>query len=292
LLAWWHVRSRGGRLLLRIEDLDTVRARSDVIETTLRDLRWLGLDWDGEPLLQSNGVARMQLAIEELLTRGAAYPCICSRADVRAAQTAPQLGDVEPRYPGTCRGRFASVALAERVSGRPAGIRFVVNDEDVAIVDGFAKPASFNPAREVGDFLIARRDGAPAYQLAVVLDDAAQGVTEVLRGDDLLPSSARQWQLQKALGKRHPAWFHVPLVLDESGQRLAKRRGDISLAELRAGGTDPRAIVAWAARTAGQVGAGERLAAADLLNLFDLKSVPQVPVRLTSRDIAELRLAR
>lgn len=291
LLAWWSIRSQAGRILLRIEDLDDARARPEVIATTLEDLTWLGLDWDGPVELQSSGVAHIQAAAERLLAEGRAYACVCSRGDIRAAQSAPQQGDAEPRYPGTCRGRFRSLSDAEAELGRAAGIRFIVPDEDVVVSDHIAGEVRYNVQREVGDFLIGRRGKAPAYQLAVVVDDARQGVTEVVRGDDLRPSAARQQLLQRALGFPHPQWLHVPLVVDPAGARLAKRRGDLSLAELRARGTDPRAIVSWAARSAG-LPADARSTAGELLPLFEWPKLPRSPVVLGPEELQELQQSR
>jgi glutamyl-tRNA synthetase len=291
LFAWWQIRARNGRILLRLEDLDGPRVRPGMAEAALRDLEWLGLDWDGAPLVQSEGTHEILEHARALLSRGLAYACVCTRSDVRNAQSAPQQGDVEPRYPGTCRGRYASLESAERASGRSAGIRFAVPDGAVELADGFTGSARFDVQAEVGDFLIGRRDAAPAYQLAVVADDFRQGVTHVLRGDDLLPSTARQWHLQRALGFPHPSWFHVPLVTDEHGRRLAKRADDLSLAELRAGGSDPRAIVGWAARSAGMA-VPERVDAAGATPAFDLARVPRSPLRLDLAELAALREAR
>jgi glutamyl-tRNA synthetase len=215
----------------------------------------------------------MTRAIERLLEAGLAYACSCSRGDVRQAQTAPNEGTLEPRYPGTCRGRWSSVAEAEAASGKPAGVRLLVPEGSIEFSDRVAGPQAFDVASSVGDFLIARRGGAPAYQLAVVVDDAAQGVTEVVRGDDLLASTARQLLLQHALALPHPTWAHVPLVTNASGQRLAKRESSLSLAELRARGVDPRRIVAWSARSAG-IEVGERASAAEVTAAFALERVP------------------
>ncbi|MEO8903970.1 MAG: tRNA glutamyl-Q(34) synthetase GluQRS [Polyangiaceae bacterium] len=291
LLAYWHARARGGQLLMRMEDLDGPRVESRFAEAALEDLEWLGLEWDGAPLLQSSGLPRLNQAVSTLISAGKAYPCVCSRGDIRSAQSAPHADSPEPRYPGTCRGRFSSFAEAERSSGRAAGARLLVPEGSITIVDGISGASSWDVARDVGDFLIAKRDKAPAYQLAVVVDDAAQGVTEVLRGDDLLPSAARQWHVQEALGLPHPAWFHVPLVVDEHGRRLAKREADLSLAELRAGGTDPRAIVAWVAQSAGMPG-NERCTPGELTPHFNLARVSREPLRLTANAIEALAQAR
>ena len=291
LLAWWHVRSRGGRILLRLEDLDAPRVAPYVRGTAEHDLAWLGLDWDGPPLVQSEGSERFRVATGELEHRGLAYACVCTRGDLRTAQSAPQQGVPELRYPGTCRGRFSSLAAAREQTGKTAGLRFRVPEGTVQVVDGFAPPLACDVEAEVGDFLIAKRDGSPAYQLAVTVDDAYQGVTEVLRGDDLLPSAARQWHLQRALGLPHPAWFHVPLVVDDRGRRLAKRADDLSLAALRAEGVDPRAIVGWAARSSGQP-VEDRIEARDLVARFELDRVPHDPVMLGHAELQALRSAR
>jgi glutamyl-tRNA synthetase len=275
---------------MRLEDLDGPRAKPEMAEAALRDLRWLGLDWDGPDYVQSSGLPEIAAAAARLEQQGAAYACVCSRGDVRSAQSAPQLGDSEPRYLGTCRGKYASMAAAA-VTGKPAGLRLLVAPGEVTIDDQLLGERRFDVQAEVGDFLIAKRDGAPAYQLAVVIDDARQGVTEVVRGEDLLPSAARQRLLQQALGLPSVRYLHVPLVLDETGRRLAKRHDDLSLQELREGGTDPRAIVAWAARSCG-VRCGPRVTARVALIDFSLARVPRSPVTLDAETLAELRAAR
>ena len=291
LLAFWHVRARAGRLLMRMEDLDGPRSEMRFADAALADLEWLGLEWDGEPFVQSSQLLRLNAAVAALIEAGKAYPCVCSRGDIRSAQSAPHTDSPEPRYPGTCRGRYASFAEAERVSGRAAGARLLVPEGSITIEDGVAGSSTWDVARDVGDFLIAKRDKAPAYQLAVVVDDHAQGVNEVLRGADLLASAARQWHVQNALALPHPAWFHVPLVTDESGRRLAKREADLSLAELRAAGTDPRAIVAWAARSAG-IAVGDRVTATEVTPRFELAALPKEPVLLEPELLAALKAAR
>ena len=287
LIAWWSARAQRGEVLLRIEDLDAGRASSELAEQAIRDLEWLGLDWDGPPYYQSSGIERLSARIRELTERGLAYPCTCTRGDLRSAQTAPQLGETEPRYPGLCRDRYASVEEARRVSGRDPGIRLRVPDGLESFEDQQLGPQSFDVKASVGDFLIARRDGAPAYQLAVVVDDALQGVTEVVRGDDLLPSTARQAILQRALGYPRPRWAHVGLVVDATGRRFAKRERDLGLAELRARGVDPRRVVAWAARSAG-IDVGELVSARELVHTFDPGRVPRGPVRFLPEDLAAL----
>jgi glutamyl-tRNA synthetase len=286
LLAWWNARSRGGRVVLRVEDLDRERSKPELVEDCLRDLEWLGLDWDGPPLFQSAETAPLAAACERLLAAGHAYPCVCTRAEI-AALSAPHTDDAETPYPGTCRGRWRTVAQARAASGREPGLRLVVPPERVSIVDELAGALEYDVAGEVGDFLVRRRDGAFAYQLAVVVDDARQGVTEVLRGDDLLSSAARQALVLERLGLPRPAWVHVPLVLGEDGRRLAKRRRDLALGALREAGVDPRAVVGWVARTAGQR-ADARPTARDVLATFDLAHLPRVPAVLGPEGVLEL----
>jgi glutamyl-tRNA synthetase len=279
LVATWYTRSRGGRLLVRIEDLDGPRASQRFADAALRDLEWLGIEWDGVPSVQSEHLERFDAAVCELLERGEAYPCVCTRGDLATAAAAPHTGASEPRYPGTCRGLFTSRADAERESGKAAGVRLVVPPGPVEIRDALAGSRSFDVAAAVGDFLIARRGGGASYQLAVAVDDAAEGVTEVVRGDDLLPSAARQWHVQRALGLPHPRWVHLPLVVDPAAQRLAKRTDALSLEALRQRAVDPRAIVAWAAESVG-VRTGERATASEIVPLFRLECVPAGPVRV------------
>jgi len=287
LLAWWHARSRGGSIVLRIEDLDTTRVRPGMVESTLEDLRWLGLDWDGEPLLQSSDTTPLASACERLLASGEAYPCVCTRSEIQAL-SAPHAGEIEPRYPGTCRDVFASIEDARQRSGREPALRLKIPEGPIEIADGLHGAASFDVAREVGDIVLRRRDGAFAYQLAVVVDDARQGVNEVVRGEDLLPSAARQWHVQNALSLPHPRWWHVPWVADETGERLAKRRDSISLSSLRSEGVDPRAIVAWAARSSG-IACAPSASPADLLRRFEMERIPRTPIRFTPADLAALR---
>jgi glutamyl-tRNA synthetase len=291
LIAYWYTRSRGGKLLLRVEDLDAGRSNPEFRAAALEDLEWLGLDWDGPATVQSEHLERFESAARTLLERGAAYPCICSRGDLRTAQSAPQLGDAEPRYPGTCRGRFASIEDAERASGKPAGLRLLVPPGAVTIEDELLGEFTSDVAAEVGDFLVMRRGGSPSYQLAVTVDDAASGVTEVVRGSDLLASAVRQWHVQNALGLPHPTWVHVPLVTDHTGRRLAKRADDLSLAELRRRGVEPTSVVRWAAESAG-IALSERMTAAEVTPRFVLERVPRANVALDESTLAHLAAQR
>jgi glutamyl-tRNA synthetase len=284
LLAWWQVRARGGRCLLRMEDLDQSRVRPGMADACLRDLEWLGLDWDGPVLVQSEGHEQLHAAVEDLLSAGVLYPCVCTRREIRQASSAPHAEDGTTRYPGTCRGRFETLAEARAHADGQAALRLRVDPGTVQFTDGYRGAQSVDVAAEVGDFPVTGRDGQVAYQLAVVVDDARSGVDTLLRGDDLLASTARQVLLQRALGLPAPSWFHVPLVCDPDGRRLAKRRDDLSLASLRTAGVDPNAVVAWAARTAGQA-CSEPASPAELLEEFDLGALPPAPVVLDPQSL-------
>jgi glutamyl-tRNA synthetase len=279
LLAWLSVRSRGGRLWLRIEDIDGPRVKAGAAADAIEDLRWLGLDWDGEPMVQSHRLAVYADAAAKLLASGLAYPCVCTRKEVEEAASAPhepQDGGADgPVYPGTCRGKWRTPAEAEAATGRAPALRFRVDVGSVPFADAFR---GREPGRIAGDFVIQKRDGGPAYQLAVVVDDAAQGVTEVLRADDLLPSTPRQLLLYRALGLRPPAFAHVPLVVGADGLRLAKRHGDTSLRSFRERGVAAETVVGYLAFLCGFRGRGTRCTARELLDGFDLSRLPRGPV--------------
>lgn len=236
LLAWLSVRSQGGSLVLRIEDLDD-RARSGPwAELLMDDLRWLGLDWDDGPYYQTDRIDLYDGAVRSLEKAGLTYPCFCTRAELHAA-SAPHASDGTPVYVGTCRGLDAA-QIAERSAVRPPALRVRVPvPGDPAGTRVFADrtygPQCEDLAHECGDFLVRRSDGVFAYQLAVVVDDAAMGITEVVRGCDLLGSTARQLYLQDVLGYRHPEYAHVPLLVAPDGRRLSKRDRDLDMGELR-----------------------------------------------------------
>jgi glutamyl-tRNA synthetase len=244
LWAWLSARSRRGRVILRVEDLDTPRVKEGVVPKMIDDLRWLGFDWDGEIAVQSERRALYRDVFARLA--GKVYPCRCTRGDIAAAQSAPHEGDQEPRYPGTCRS-FGGPGIAWRLRVEPGAVEFV---------DRLYGPQSIDVEAAVGDFVVARTPEQPAYQLAVVADDLAQGVTEVVRGDDLIPSTARQILVHRALGATPPAYAHVPLVVGTDGKRLAKRFGDAQIATLRAKGIPPERIIGALADWSG-LGAGD-----------------------------------
>jgi glutamyl-tRNA synthetase len=284
LVAWLRVRAAGGKLVMRIEDIDTPRVQPGSIAAILEDLRWLGLDWDEgpqpgsersaaegphAPYLQSARGEFYARAIETLRTRGRVYPCTCSRREIAEVASAPH-GDLGPLYPGTCRN-------GPRPNARPAALRFRMESPAPRFVDGFLG-AYEDPTAD--DFVLQRGDGVYAYQLAVVVDDIAMGVSEVVRGDDLLSSTPRQIALYRALDAEPPRFFHVPLVLGSDGRRLSKRFGAPALAAYRDAGLQPAQIVGRLAETLGLVEPGEAIEAGRLIERFEVARLPAAPIQI------------
>lgn len=254
ILAWLWAKSAGGGFTLRIEDLDRPRVRPGLAERQLQELAWLGLTWDegpdpgtGEdrgtrgPYRQSLRTAHYEAALARLGEH--VYECFCSRAEIAAASAPHGPQDDGPRYPGTCANLTAR-ARSERRRTRAPALRLRVPPGAVSFHDEMRGPQQFDPSAAVGDFVLRRADGIFAYQLAVVVDDAAMGITQVLRGEDLLPSTARQILLYRLLGLPEPRWAHAGLVASASGDRLSKRDRAASLSTLRAGGRNPGELVA------------------------------------------------
>jgi glutamyl-tRNA synthetase len=254
LLAWLFARSAGSSFLVRVEDLDVGRVREGFAERQLADMASLGLDWDGEVVWQSARTGLYEAALSALPV----YECFCTRAEIRAAASAPHGPLPGGAYSGTCL-RLSAAELAEkRASGRPPALRVRADAARVAFEDRLHG----HYEGVVDDFVVRRNDGVPAYNLAVVVDDAEQGIAEVVRGDDLLDSTPRQLFLARALGLREPSYAHVPLVLGPDGQRLAKRHGAVTLREV-----DPAAARDWMLRSLGLASLGD----------FDPSSIPREP---------------
>ena len=264
MLAWLSVKSVGGTMILRIEDLDPDRCRPEYAEQLKRDLEWLGLGWDTEQTPQSQRTQAYAAAFAKLDT----YPCYCSRNELHAA-SAPHASDGTVIYAGTCR----NLTDAERAAKtrRPAW-RVRVPEEEIMFVDGLQGEVRENLARECGDFILRRSDGVYAYQLAVVVDDAAGGVTQVVRGADLLRSTPRQLWLQAQLGLAHPCYYHVPLLCAPDGRRLSKREHDLDLGALRQTQTAEQ-LLGKLAYLAGILETPEPAEAAELARVFDWKHV-------------------
>ncbi|HEV3168653.1 MAG TPA: tRNA glutamyl-Q(34) synthetase GluQRS [Isosphaeraceae bacterium] len=283
LIAWLAARSGGGKVIFRLEDIDASRVRPEAAQGALDDLRWLGLDWDegpdvggpSAPYVQSERLASYNAALDRLKAQELVYPCTCTRADIERAASAPHPGDEGPRYPGTCAGQ--SARDAQRLGDRPFAWRFRVPHGEVGWRDLVRGPEAIDPSRIGGDFVVGRSNGAPAYQLAVVADDAAMGVTQVIRGDDLISSTPRQLLLYDALGLKPPEFGHVPLAVNADGRRLAKRDQSIKLAALREAGLNPMRLVGWLAQSCGWT---EELALSEpktWIGRFDLARLPRDP---------------
>jgi len=289
LLAWLAIRSQGGRVILRIEDIDSPRIKPWATQQAQDDLRWFGLDWDEgpdcggahAPYIQTERLASYIAALERLKREERVYPCTCTRSDVLEAASAPHIGQEGPVYPGTCSHRLA--ADAEGITDRPYSWRFrVPPGARDTFVDRFAEEQSCDVAGELGDFVIGKSDGGPAYQLAVVVDDHEMGVTEILRGDDLLPSAHRQRLLYEALGWSSPRMTHVPLVVGSDGRRLAKRHGDTRLSVLRDQGCVPERLVGLLAWSCGLRPTAAPVHPRELLDRFDVRLMPREPFVFTA----------
>ena len=273
-IAWLRARSLGGKVILRMEDLDHPRDKPGAATQALEDLRWLGFDWD-EEYVQSERRPFYRSALARL----PAYPCVCSRRDVESAQSAPHAGE-QLFYPGTCRGRFAcwDDAAAACAPRTPCWRYRVPRGATVRFVDAFAGPVEQDVSAVLGDFPLARdRDGA-GYTLAAAADDIAMGVTEVVRGDDLLSATPPQILIARALGREPPAYCHVPLVVGTDGRRLAKRHGDTRVESFRAAGIGPERIIGWIAATCGWAENNAPTSLKGLIGRFSLETIPHEAV--------------
>jgi glutamyl-tRNA synthetase len=276
-VAWLAARAAGGRLVLRIEDLDPPRVVPGAADALIDDLRWLGLDWDEGPDVggphapyeQSLRAARYDAALAALERSGRLFRCTCTRAEVQVASSAPH-GDLGPRYPGTCR-------QAPQRPERPPSLRFRMGEGE-AFVD---RVYGSQPASAGDDFIVQRSDGLYAYQLAVVVDDIAMGITEVVRGADLLSSTPRQIALYRALDATPPSFAHVPLVLGPDRQRLAKRHGSIAIADYRAAQIAPERVIGMLAASLGLCREGALVRPLELLSRFELARLPLEPMVLS-----------
>jgi glutamyl-tRNA synthetase len=291
LINWAMARNLGWRIVLRIEDLDLTRVRSGAAEQAIDLLQWLGLDWDEGPLWQSHDLEPYRHAMNTLALRKMVFACARTRKDIERAASAPNLGEGETRFPPELRPPDSSEHRdAWRFDRADSNYRFVVPDERITIGDHLAGASTHDPFSKCGDFIVWTRLGVPAYQLAVVVDDARQGVTDVVRGDDLLPSAARQTLLYRALSFAPPQWWHLPLVLGDDGRRLAKRHGDTHLQAFRSAGVPPERIIGLLAAWSG-VGQREHpqpMSAHDFRARFDLKTLSPQAVRFARDDHAWL----
>ena len=287
VLAWLAARSAGGSVVLRMEDIDPDRSREAYAAAIVEDLHWLGLDWDGDVTVQSHRLDTYTRAMQLLEAAGHLYPCYCTRKELRTLAGAPHVDDTGAPYPGLCRD--LSQADRARLQGqgrRPAWRLRCPPAHDPAgrmdFVDGVYGPQSFTLAECGGDFALRRSDGVFAYQLAVVLDDAATQVTQIVRGRDILVSTPRQIWLQTLLGLPRPTYAHIPLLLDEQGERLAKRHQSLSLRALREAGTRPEAVMGLLAHLARLRQSPSPCRVQELCVGFSLATLPRADIPLTA----------
>jgi glutamyl-tRNA synthetase len=298
LVAWLGTRAAGGTFVLRVEDLDVPRIVIGAEARALEDLCWLGLDWDEgpdvggphSPYRQSQRLECFREALVQLKASGRLYGCQCSRMDLRVLASAPH-GDDGPIYSGKCVSRCLPFNLDDQPDRhqRQAALRFSVTPGEWCFNDRIAGRACQDVAASVGDFVVRRADGLYAYQLAVVVDDGLMGITQVVRGNDLLGSTARQMQLQAALGIPLPEYAHVPLVLDDKGRRLAKRDQATGIRDLRSAGVPPERVIGLLASSLGLTERPQALTARELLPAFAWEKVLTAPWTCTPQDLAWLR---
>lgn len=290
LVAWLQARLHGARFVMRMEDLDTERARDQFAAGILEDLKWIGIEWDegpdmggsAGPYTQSERAAIYDEVIAALMERGEVFSCTCTRKELREASSAPH--GKTPVYPGTCRAPDAALRAAR--AGRPASLRWIVPPGEWAVEDVVYGRYGHVLTDEVGDLIVRRSDGLYAYQLAVVVDDALMGVTDVVRGSDLLDSAPRQRALFESLGFEPPRFWHVPLLRDASGARMSKRDGAESLAALRARGATPAAIIGQLAASLGLCAADDQMSAAELLRALTPEAFARTLRAQAARDPA------
>lgn len=288
LINWALAKQNNWKIVLRIEDLDTPRVKAAAQQQAIEDLRWLGIDWHEGPTYQMQDLLPYHATIEKLREKGLIYACSCTRTEIATAQSAPNLGDHELRYPGTCRGKNFGTS-----SDSPAALRIMIPDEAIVFTDMIAGAQSINVQQQVGDFVISTKANLPAYQLAVVVDDARQGVTDIVRGDDLIPSAARQLWLYRFLELTPlPRYWHLPLVLGEDGRRLAKRHGDSRLSSYRDQGVSPERIIGLAARSSGITTSNTPMNAEEFAQRFEVNNLSREPVTFTKQDHDWLMEAR
>jgi glutamyl-tRNA synthetase len=299
LVNWALARQRGWRIVLRIDDLDGPRIKAGAADDALEMLSWLGLDWDEGPYFQRHDLLPYRHALEQMGNQGDIYPCRCTRKQITAASlSAPHACDHELRYPGTCRPAIAEGVQFEAHTGNgerpsqdhnePAGWRIHVPEGVTTFADSFSGFQQHDVQKTVGDFLVSAKSGLPSYQLAVVVDDSRQGINQIVRGDDLLRSTARQLLLYECLNLGPvPSYTHLPLVVGEDGRRLAKRHGDSRLAAYRQQGVAPERIIGLLAHWCG-LEPRKPMTLAEFLSRFQLEHLPHEQVQWTRAQDAWL----
>lgn len=291
LVNWALARQAGWRIVLRIEDLDGPRVKPGVIEGTIETLRWLGMDWDEGPLVQSDDLEPYRAAMRTLAKAARVYPSDLTRGQIEAAASAPQEGVSESVFPASLRPPLENREFGETSGAEGAeNWRFVTEAGAVRFEDRFSGAQEFEPAKSVGDFVVWTKRGQPAYQLAVVVDDHRQGITQVVRGHDLLDSAARQLLVYRALGLRpEPQYTHVPLVRGPDGKRLAKRHGDTRLEHYRTSGVPAERVIGLVAAWCGVVERARPVSAEEFVAGFNLDTMTRDEVTFRPEDDAWLR---
>ena len=280
LVTWAMARREGWRVLLRVEDLDGPRVKAGAAERVIETLAWLGLDWDEGPIDQTTDLSAYEAAMARLAARGLVYPCELTRSEIERAASAPHAGEQETRFPPELR----PASRPHRFDDPSTSWRFVVREGPVAFDDAFHGRVEADVSRSVGDFVVWTKRGQPAYQLAVVVDDDRQGVTRVVRGDDLLDSTGRQLLVAEALGiEARPRYLHLPLVVGPDGRRLAKRHGDTRLETYREAGVPASRVVALLGRWCG-LGEAESLDAAAFARTLDVARIPRERIVMRPED--------
>ncbi len=282
MAAWLFARQDGSAFGLRFEDLDTATVRPEFYRSQLADLAALGLEWDEPVIRQSDRLDRYRATIDQLLDAGLAYPCYCSRREIREATQAPNGPWSHGSYPQTCRHLTAAERSERERAGRPPAYRLRTDTATIAFDDLVAGPRK----GEVDDLVIQRNDGTPAYNLVVVVDDVAAGIDVVVRADDLLSSTPRQIEVARVLGLTPPGYAHVPLVLSPAGDRLAKRDGAVTLADRAALGESAAQVRSFLAASLGLCEPGEPVEMGDLLDRFDPRHLPTEPLVLEADQLA------
>lgn len=294
LITWALARKLGWRILLRIEDLDGPRVKPEAVQGIVSTLSWLGINWDEGPVIQSADWSPYRTAMSSLASRGLAYPCALTRAEIDSAASAPQEGSGESRFPPSLRPADAATARDFGSSAAGTNWRFLLPQSSlVTFTDAVAGSQSLDPAVSIGDFILWTKRDQPSYQLAVVVDDHRQGVTDVVRADDLLDSAARQLMLYRALNLTpEPRHWHLPLVLGPDGKRLAKRHGDSRVDTYRTVGVPRDAVIGLLARWSGVTPMDQPpspLTPDQFVYAFDVDRLPRTPITFTPEDDAWLR---
>ncbi len=279
LFSWLYARHHGGQFLLRIEDTDRERSTDEATQVILDGLNWLGLDWDEAPLFQASRQAEHVRAVEQLIEKGHAYRCYCSREELDGMREAQRAAGKKPMYDGRCRHR------ADQPDDQPYVIRFRSPDEGETIVNDLVLGEVSFPNAELDDLILLRSDGTPTYNLAVVIDDAAMGITHVVRGSDHLNNTPRQIQLYQALGLPIPQFAHIPLIHGPDGAKMSKRHGSVAITEYREQGYLPEAVTNYLARLGWSHGDEEVFSREQLIALFDLKQVGKAAARFDQQKL-------